>query len=62
MKRNTKIFWRTVYISAVIITCIYILVSGIGESYKQMRRIGSLETKVAVEIFDGDFSILDFFI
>ena len=62
MKRNTKIFWRTVYISAVIITCIYILVAGIGESYKQMRRIGSLANKVAVEIFDGDFSILDFFI
>ena len=60
MKRNSKIFWRTFVISFLIIICLYIIIAGIGESYKQMRRIGFGEYKNAVEYSDGGLRILDF--
>lgn len=60
MKRNTKIFWRSFIISFVIVMCIYIIIAGIGESYKQIRRIGFGEYKNAVEYSDGVLYILDF--
>lgn len=60
MKRNTKIFWRSFLISSLIVICLYIIIAGIGESYKQMRRIGFGEYKSAVEYTDGVLRILDF--
>ena len=60
MKRNTKIFWRAFIISFLIVICLYIIIAGIGESYKQMRRIGFGEYKDAVEYSDGVLRILDF--
>lgn len=60
MKRNTKIFWRSFFISFIITICLYIIIAGIGESYKQMRRIGFGEYKNAVELADGVLRILDF--
>lgn len=60
MKRNTKIFWRAFLISFLIVICLYIIIVGIGESYKQMRKIGFGEYKDAVEYSDGVLRILDF--
>lgn len=60
MKRNTKVFWRSFVISFLIIFCIYIIIAGIGESYKQIRRIGFGEYKNAVEYSNGVLRILDF--
>ncbi len=60
MKRNTKIFWRSFFISLVLMMCFLIIVLGICESYKQIRRIGFNEYKNAVGFTDGEFYILDF--
>lgn len=60
MKENTKIFWRTVRLSAVWMFCVCILVIGIFESYCQIRRIGFAEYKNAVEYKDGVLEVLDF--
>ena len=49
MKRNTKIFWRTFFISSVIVLCLYIIIAGIGESYKQMQKTGFGKYKNTVE-------------
>lgn len=60
MKRNTKIFWRSFLISFAIVISLLIIILGIGESYKQIRRIGFNEYKNAVGFTDGEFYILDF--
>lgn len=60
MKRNTKIFWRSFVISVLIVICLYIIIAGIGKSYREMRRIGFGEYKNAVEYSDGTLRILDF--
>lgn len=60
MKRNTKIFWRSFFIAILIVMCIYIIIAGITESYKQMRKIGFGEYKNAVEYSNGVLRILDF--
>ncbi|MBR2044474.1 MAG: hypothetical protein IJ946_09100 [Clostridia bacterium] len=44
----------------LIVMCLYIIVAGITESYKQMRKIGFGEYKNAVEYSNGVLRILDF--
>ena len=60
MKENTRIFWRSVRLSAVWMLCFCILVIGIFESWVQIRRIGFAEYKNAVDYKDGVLQILDF--
>lgn len=61
MKRTAKIFWRSFFISFAVMISFLIIIFGIGESYKQIRRIGFDEYKNAVGFdTDGEFYILDF--
>lgn len=60
MKENTKIFWRTVRLSAIWMFCIALIIIGIFESWYQIRRIGFAENKNAIEYTDGVLKILDF--
>ncbi len=60
MKKNTKIFWRTVKYTSVWILAFAILIYGISESYLQIRRIGFGEYKNAVQYKDGVLTVLDF--
>jgi len=60
MKRNSKVFWRSFFVSFMIVLAICIIFAGIGECYKQIRRIGFGEYKNAVGYSDGEFHILDF--
>ena len=60
MKKEKKIFFRTVYLSSVIVFCIGFSLYGMAQAYENTRRIGFGEYKKAVEIHDGKIRIFDF--
>lgn len=59
MKRF-KVFIRTVYISSVIVFCLFIGIYGSAKAYENIRRIGFGENRSAIEFEDGKLSIFDF--
>lgn len=55
-----KAFFKSFYISAVILLCLFIGFCGTAEAYENMRLIGFGEYKKAVEIDGNVLRILDF--
>ena len=60
MKRNTKIFLRKFYISAVVTFCLSLGILGIMKAYEGIRLIGFGEYRSAIEIDKGGIKIFDF--
>lgn len=60
MKKNTKIFIRTVHITSVILLCLTIALWGGARSYEGIRKIGFGEERQAIEIEDGALRLFDF--
>ncbi len=58
--KSSKIFWRSVYISGVIFTCIVILITGISVAYENIQRAFHANFVEAVEINEDTVRILDF--
>ena len=55
-----KAFFKSLYISAVIILCLFIGIYGTAKVYESARLIGFGEYKKAVEIDGNVLRILDF--
>lgn len=55
-----KAFFKSFYISAVILLCLFIGVCGTAKAYENMRLIGFGEYKKAVEADGNVLRILDF--
>ncbi|MBQ6885185.1 MAG: hypothetical protein IJN56_05550 [Clostridia bacterium] len=62
MKRQTKTYFRTLYISLVIIMCLCFGWIGISTAYESTVQIATGEYKDALEITDNTIRILDFII
>ena len=60
MKKNTRIFIRTVRITSLILFCLVIGIWGAASSYKGIRKIGFGEERQAIEIEDGTLRLFDF--
>ena len=60
MKKRTKTYFRTFFISSVIILCLVFGVYGIAVAYENTVQIAFGEYKKAIEFSDGTFRILDF--
>ncbi len=62
MKRNIKTYFRTFYISLVIIMCLCFGWIGISAAYENTVQTAFGEYRQAIEITDGKLRILDFVI
>ncbi len=60
MKRSTKIYFRSFYISFVVIMCLCFGWIGISTAYENMVQTAFGEEKPAIEIKDGRLRIFDF--
>ncbi len=60
MKESGKIFLRSLYMSLVVILCIFIGFFGISKSYEAIRQIGFGEHRRAVEIKEEEILFFDF--
>lgn len=60
MKKQTKTYFRTFYISFIIIMCLVFGWLGISLAYENTVQIAFGEYKNAVEINENGFRILDF--
>ncbi|MBQ6847701.1 MAG: hypothetical protein IJO62_02150 [Clostridia bacterium] len=60
MKRSTRFFFRSFYLSSVVAFCLIIGILGISKAYEGIRLIGFGEYRSAVEIDDGSIKIFDF--
>ncbi len=60
MKRNTKIFLKTLRLSVIWAVFFLIIILGIGKSYEKIRETRYGEIKNAVGIKDGVLYVLDF--
>ena len=59
MQKNSVLL-RTVYITTIIILCIFFGVYGCFSAYKNIRQLAFGEYRDAVEITEGKIKILDF--
>lgn len=59
-RKNFKTFFRTFYLSSVLLFCILTAVFGISLAYENTMITGFGEYKKAVEITDSHIRILDF--
>lgn len=62
MKRRTKTYIRSFYISTVIILCFVFGWLGIATAYKNTVQVAFGEYKKAIELTDEGLRILDFII
>lgn len=62
MKRQTKTYFRTLYITLVIMLCLSIGWIGISTAYENTVRVAYGEYKKAIEITKDSIRILDFVI
>ncbi len=60
MKKSTKRFFRSFFISSVVIFCLAIGILGIVKAYEGIRLIGFGEHRSAVEFDRGELKIFDF--
>lgn len=60
LKKNTELFLRSMYITAIIVICLALLIYGISEAYENTVNIGFGEYKNAIGFADGVLRILDF--
>lgn len=62
MKRQTKTYFRTFYITWIVIMCLVFGWLGIATAYENTVQIAYGEYKKAIEISDEEIRILDFVI
>ncbi len=62
MKRKTKTYFRTFYISFVIIMCLTLGWIGVSAAYENTVQVAFGEYKKAIEISNESIRILDFVI
>ena len=60
MKRSTRIFFRSFYISAMVTFCLSFGIFGIMKAYEGIRLIGFGEYRSAIQIDKGGIKIFDF--
>lgn len=61
-KAKRRVFWRSFYISAVIVLCLLCGAFGMFQAYENTVRIGFGEYKKAIELTDDGIRIFDFVI
>ena len=62
MKRSTKIYFRTLYLSLVIMFCLSFGFIGVCTAYENTVRVVFGKETAAVRYIDGKLHILDFVI
>lgn len=62
MKRQTKTYLRTLYITLVVVMCLSLGWIGISTAYENTVQVAFGEYKRAIEITDEEIRILDFVI
>lgn len=60
MKRSTKLFFKSFYISSVVVFCMLLGIFGITKAYEGIRLVGFGEYRNAIEIENGNIKIFDF--
>lgn len=60
MSKNLKTFFRTIYISSVVLTCLFTGFYGISKAYENIRLIGFGEYRKAIEINSEEIKIFDY--
>lgn len=60
MKKGTRTFLRSVYISSTVVFCLIFGFLAAAKAYENTVRIGFGEYKKAVELNDGYFRIFDY--
>ncbi len=58
--KKVKVFFKSFYISALILFCFSIAAVGVAMAYENTRQIGFGEYKRAIEITEDGIRILDF--
>ena len=58
--KKTRLFFKSFYLSSLILFCLTIGLTGIGKAYENTRQIGFGEYKRAIELTDDGIRILDF--
>lgn len=59
MKRKYKLFFKSWYLSSVIVFCLLFGVLGIFKAYENIRLIGFGEYRRAIEYNDGVLKVFD---
>lgn len=60
MKRKYKLFFKSWFLSSVIVFCLLFGVLGVFEAYENIRLIGFGEYRKAVEYEDGVLKVFDY--
>lgn len=60
MKRSTRLFLKSWYLSSVILFCLVLGVLGIIKAYEGIRLVGFGEYRNAIEINNDEIKIFDF--
>ncbi len=60
IKKSTKTFFRTVYISSVVVFCLTAGFYGCAKAYEGIRRIAFGEYRSAIEYKEGKLEFFDF--
>lgn len=60
MKKERRLFWRSFFLSSVVVGCLLFGGFGIAKAYENTVRIGLGEYRQAVRLTDGGLQILDF--
>ena len=60
MKRNTRLFFRSFFVSSVVAFCLIVGFFGITKAYEGIRLVGFGEYRSAIEIDDEGIKIFDF--
>ena len=60
MKRNTRLFLKSFFVSSVVVFCLILGFFGITKAYEGIRLVGFGEYRSAIEIDDKGIKIFDF--
>ena len=60
MKRNTRLFFRSFFVSSVVVFCFILGFFGITKAYEGIRLVGFGEYRSAIEIDESGIKIFDF--
>ena len=60
MKRSTRLFFRSFFISSVVVFCLILGFFGITKAYEGIRLVGFGEYRSAIEIDERGIKIFDF--
>lgn len=60
MKRQTRLFLKSWYLSSVILFCLVLGILGIIKAYEGIRLVGYGEYRNAIEIDNDNIKIFDF--